>query len=1358
MILEMQNCKGIYIGLPSVYSVINSRFFVMEKFFTILISFIFFLSNLYAQDVNLTFASDKGITFEFKPKYLSENHFKDEQNRILPLFEDASAPDFKKIGFPDYRFKSIPIALPSFVGNTFSILDLEYEDLQGVSLKPVPKLVKENNFLVPDYSELTYYNLENQNFELVRWGEIGIVRDLIVGNLEIFPYQQIGSNAVRIYRKIKIQINFSTPIISFQTRNNDDFVYRGVVNENQAKNWIYQLNELALQKVTNSKLSTGNWFRIKITEEGIYKLDFNFLKSKGIDLTNVDPRTIQIFGNGGRVLSERPEDYSNVDLIENAILVVGEQDGKFDQSDYIIFYAPHVKGWEYKSTSRTFGHYYHHYSDVNYVWLTFGNTFGKRMSYKVSESSNPDSIVTTTTGYVLYREFKKNLASTGRRWFGDEFNDRTKSRIYTNRLPGLIPNSFLTYKISVVARSDRTTTFIIDEGNNRIGTISLNPVNFAEGYGIYASSNQGIFVRSSNLSDSRSVLKLTYNISDAISTGYIEYFEIHYPRYLSADNDRIYFFSPLKSGTYEYVVSNFSNSDIRVFDVSRFDDVKLIANASISGMQVRFKSIEDDNSPSKYFAVGQNGYLTPTEIIKIANQNLKGINPGAELIIISPKEFLAEANRLKAHKETRAKKPISTVVVNVDEIYNEFSAGLLDVSAIRNFIKYAFTYWTIKPKYVLLFGDGHYDYRNVEGYGKNFIPVYETEESLFIIYSYPTDDFYARIVGNDLYVDIAIGRIHIQSVGEAKAAVDKIIRYENNKDFGLWRNLITLVADDGKTTKGDDGSIHTEQSEILAKWTIPPAFETKKIYLIQYPTIETAGGRRKPDVNREIINTFNEGTLVMNFIGHGNPEVWTHEFVFEKTVTLPQLKNFNRLPFLSAATCDFGDYDKPANQSSMELLLTKADGGIIAGFTASRAVWSNENAAINYSLFQSMFSYRALNTPQPSIGDAYFNTKKFKISDNDQKYNLFGDPSIYLAAPQDVGSVDSINNQSTTSVIEIKALNQATIVGIIRNSDGSIKSDFNGEALVTVYDSKRYQEVPEWYGWTGPGRGIQLPGGIIYRGRVSVRNGIFKTEFVVPKDLSYERNNGKVSVYFFNNLSDGIAYTEKIKVGSGEGSPITDLKGPEIKIYFDNDLSYGANLVSPSPLLIVKLEDETGINTTGLGIGHNIEAVINDNELNPIRLNEFFQGDLDAGNRKGEARYRLSGLPFGRNKIKVTAWDVFNNKNETEKFFEVVGENEIVIKNVYNYPNPSKGETYFTFQHSYDQPVDVTIKIYSVSGRLIHKIERKNVLEKFVKIYWDGRDQDGDFLGNGLYLYKVILNSLDNTKNSEALGKLAIIR
>lgn len=1309
------------------------------------------------EDIEVILSTQKGITFEFKPVYLSENHFRDDKHRIFPLFNGASSPDFRKTGQKDYRFKTIPLGLPSFHGNSFKIISIEYEDLPGVTLKTVPNLIKEGGFIVYDYQEDLNNSLADKP-NLVEWGEFGIFREIIIGNLKIYPYEQIGNDLVRIYKKIVVEIIYGMIDENVLTKPVQGFLVDGLINKENAKFWFYNSNFNSLSKTHSNLLSTGEWYKIKITEEGIYKLDYNFLRARGIDLSNLDPRTIKIFGNGGRMLSERPEDPKPEGFIENAIVVYGEQDGRFDQNDYILFYAPATSGWEYDAATNSFKHYYHHYSDVNYVWLTFGGNYGKRISPKMSLTSTPDYSELTTNGFIFKRDFKKNLASTGRKWFGDEFNDRTKSRVYTNRLPGLIPNQQITYRIGVAARSDKYTTFSIEESSNIIGNISVLPADIASGSGMYARLGHGVFTFTSNLNDQRSVLKITYNITDPISQGYLDYFEIIYPRYLDADNDRIWFFSPYKTGVVEYTIKNFSSSDINVFDVTDFANIKVVQGAEISGMQIKFKAREESRNPSKYFAVGSNGYLVPSEMVKVPNQSLRdlSLNQGAELIIISPKEFLAEANRLKAHKENLG--IAKTTVVNLEEIYNEFSCGVFDITAIRDFIRYAFLNWNVKPLYVLLFGDGHYDYRNVEGYGKNFIPPYETEESLFQIYSYPTDDYYGRIIGNDLIMDISIGRLNIQSIDEAKRIVDKIINYETNRNFGPWRNLITLVADDGRTTTGDDGDIHTRQSEFLSKNRIPSSFDQKKIYLIQYPTIETAGGRRKPDVNKEIINTLNNGTLIINFIGHGNPEVWTHEFVFEKTVTIPQLKNYDRLCFLSAATCDFGDYDKPSSQSSMELLVLSPTGGAIAGFTASRLVWSDQNAAINNSLFQFLLSYKNTNSPQPTIGLAYLNTKKIHYYENDQKYQLFGDPSLYLNAPKLNGTIDSVNSKSTITQVELKSLNNAEIIGTVSDINGNIASDFNGQVIVTVYDSKRYQEIPEWYGWTGSGKGIELAGGIVYRGRASVRNGIFKTEFVVPKDLSYENNNGKITAYFFNESTDGIGFTQNIRLVSADSINIVDNKGPKIEIYFDNEYSPFASLVQKNATLIARLEDETGINTTGLGIGHDLEAILNDNISNSIKLNEYFQGELDQGNKKGEVRYRFLDLPSGKNKLKLTAWDVLNNSNSVEVLFEVVDENKLVIKYVYNYPNPMKSETEFTFQHSYDMPVNVEIKIYSVAGRLLHKIEKHNVLEKFVKIPWDGKDINGDYLGNGVYLYKIILTSVDQNKSSEAIGKLAIVR
>jgi len=1316
-----------------------------------------------ADDIKVLLSSARGITFEFTPQYIEDiTKLESKRNEILPLFRKASSADFRNAGSLDYRYRSQNIGLQSLYGNVVSIISTEFVDIQGTKLKTVPYLVYENGFLTE--SEVASASFQPNLTDapaIAQLEEVGFLRDQIIGTIKIFPYQQITSqNLVRIFKKIVVQVTYGPMSSDLSLTGKSTFVVDDLLNSNVAWNWTFEKRTKNFKKVTNSVLSSGNWYRIKITDEGIYKMDNAFLKAKGIELGGVDPRTIKIFNNGGRMLDERPEQPRTTDLIENAIQVIGEDDGKFDNSDAIVFYGRGTKSWEYNSSLKTFSHYFHSYSDNNYYWLSWGGSNGKRISLKASSTEPATEVVNSVTGFILNHEFKKKVSKTGREWFGDEFNDRTNYRVYTNKLPGLIPEQTISYKINVLSRAPSIVTFSVDENSSLLGSIPVNPISIDDGIGFYAQKASRTFTRSSTLPDSRSVLRLTYNVTDPVANGYLDYFEIHYPRSLSAESDKIMFFSPLKTAVNEYRVGNFSSSEINIFDVTDFSDVKFIGGGSVSGMQFNFKANESETNPSRYYAVGKNGFTNPVEVVKISNQNLHGSTEGAEFIIITPLEFKSQADRLKSYKETRKRHPIKTTVVRLEEIYNEFSSGILDVSAIRDFLRFAYQNWTVKPVYVLLFGDGDYDYRNIEAYGKNFIPPYETQESLFLIYSYPTDDFYARIIGNDLNVDLVMGRITCRSTEEAKTAVDKIISYENTQDFGQWRNLITYVADDGKTTKGDDGDLHTSQTERLSRGTVtaPKHFDKKKIYLIQYPTVETASGRRKPDVNKAIANAVNEGTLVLNFIGHGNPEVWTHEFVFEKAISIPQFKNKNRLFFLSAATCDFGEYDNPASQSSAELLLIKDDGGAICVFTSARAVWSHLNAELNEELFTKMFNWRNSNSTQPTIGMAYFLTKKNRIDDNDQKYHLFGDPTIFLNVPIHIAGVDSINSRSTNAIVEIKSLSNTSLAGVIKDSTGNVLTSLSGEALITVYDSKRFQEIPEWPYFNAFFGGIELSGGIIFRGRSMIRNGEFKSEFVVPKDVSYESNRGKVTVYFSSTDVDGFGMTENIKVVAADTINITDKLGPKIDIFFDNDASSGAYLVGTSPMLIIKLEDETGINTTGTGIGHKMEAVLDEDITNPIDLTNYFQGALDQGNKKGEVKYQLSQLSQGSHRLNVTAWDVFNNPSALSTDFEVVGDNIVTIRDVFNYPNPTAGNTVFTFQHNFDKPVNFKIKIYTIAGRLIQTIERNNTVEKFIKVSWDGRDAEGDQLGNGVYLYKIIVNSLDNNYKNEAIGKLAIVR
>jgi hypothetical protein len=749
--------------------------------------------------------------------------------------------------------------------------------------------------------------------------------------------------------------------------------------------------------------------------------------------------------------------------------------------------------------------------------------------------------------------------------------------------------------------------------------------------------------------------------------------------------------------------------------------------------------------------VGPTGYKTPVGIQKMGNSNLHGFADGVDFIIITHSDFLAQAQRLKTYREQSGPDRVSTIVVNVQDIYNEFSGGLLDPTAIRDYVKYAYENWTLKPRYLLLFGRGHYDYKNITTQLKNWVPPYETLETLDQLDSYCTDDYYGQIVANDPRVDLAIGRIPVQSADEARIVVDKIIAYEQSSPLDVWKNRVTFVADDGPAGAGaDDGSIHTAQAEDLAEHFTPDDFEKAKIYIVEYPTIFTADGRRKPDAAKAIVDQINSGTLIINWTGHGNLEVWAHEHVFERGTTIPQLVNNDRLTFVTAATCDFGRFDNPLERSGTELLLARENGGSIGTLTTVRAAFSDDNARFNTNFYFHLLQ-RNTEGKLTRLGDANFSTKQSLYNVNDQKFHLFGDPTLRLIAPTYRALLDTINGQPVTAINTLRALGMGKLGGSIRKLDGSLWSDYSGKALLTVYDSRKEIIVPDWYGFA-----FTVPGGVIYRGESTITNGKFNPSFYVPKDISYENNEGRISVYFSNATSDGAGYTENVVFGGTDSTAANDVQGPKISIYLDSRSFRQGDLVGASPLLLIDYFDEHGINTASGGIGHRLEAWIDDQPA-AIDLTDFYKGKADSY-QEGSVEYRLSNLTDGRHEIKAKAWDIYNNSSTSQTTFEVATTSELRVSNVFNYPNPFARSTTFTFQQNQSAPIDVEIKIYTLAGRLVKVLRAPSVYDSFVRIPWDGRDEDGDLLANGVYLYRVVAHTVDGGKSAESLGKLSVLK
>ncbi|MFZ1518321.1 MAG: type IX secretion system sortase PorU, partial [Ignavibacteriaceae bacterium] len=1218
---------------------------------------------------------------------------------------------------------------------------------------PVPYPVKDSLSVSFEYKQNAEYFSFISDENLVTFGEFGLIRDVGTQTININPIKfEATTNKIKIYSKIIFKINFGSNGVLSQNPA-DDFLDGVLLNYEVAKYWNNQniaktLNKLA---VTNSVLATGKWVKFETPDEGIYRISKSDLTLYGIDANSVDPRTIKIYNNGGKTLPENINDTRPADLVENSILVVGQDDGKFDDGDYILFYGRGVSFWDFDANGSTIKRYFHPYSAKNYLWITSGGSNGKRMSDKPGLNSTASFNQTTTSAFADWEVDKINLGKTGRQNFGDNFTSSVNSRTYTNTLNGRVNGTPINYNFRFAVGSSSGLTLTVSENGNQLISQNLNGYGSTSYVAGYAYPISTLF--NGNLVDNRSVLNFSVNPSSVTSTGYLDYFTIQYEKELKAFSDNILFFSNSVSGTVEYFLNGFTSSNIKVFDITNFTDVKFVTNYSmLSGGECRFQFYENTTQRSKYYAVGSDIFKTPINPVEVQNSNLRGEEQGAKFIIITHSAFREAADQLKNYRENEAPVTISTKVADIDQIYNEFSGGVLDPTALRDYLKYAFDNWLIKPQYVLLFGKGTYDYKNIEGYNDNFIPTWQTTESLSLLNSFTTDDFFINVSGESK-VDLFLGRITCTNITQANDIVNKIKKYELDQEKGDWRNLVTLIADDGYTSKGAEIPLweHTRPCEIISN-TLPKSFNTRKIYSAAYPDEITGQGRRKPQVNKEIIDAINAGTLFVNYVGHGSPELWAHEVIFEKSVTLPQLKN-DKYFFLCAATCDFGYFDIPNYQSAAEALLFLPNSGSIAVYSATRLVFSSSNHDLNYSLINSIFKSvpDTLNLLLP-IGKASYLTKQIYNRPNDQKYNILGDPTIRLLAPQYSAKIDSINGQDLSSNVQIKALSSTDIYGEVIKPDNTFWSDFNGEGLLTFYDSERTVRLD------AVDLDVNIPGGVIFKGRVSITNGKFSEKFVVPKDISYENKNGKVIFYFLNSSVDGLGYTDKIIVGGTDSSNSNDGKGPEIEIYFDNVAYNNGYLVNENPKLIVNLVDDTGLNTTGTGVGHKLEGILNREITNPIDFSNYFTGDLNAGGKSGAINYNFSSLENGDYELLVKAWDVFNNFSEENTYFTVVDGNDLVIRDIYNYPNPFSEKTQFTFQQNLSKPIDVKIKIYSIAGRLIKEIEQSNINDRFVVIDWDGRDEDGDQLANGTYLYKLIIKSIDGEFNKSVLGKLAVIK
>ncbi|WP_339626460.1 type IX secretion system sortase PorU [uncultured Winogradskyella sp.] len=1129
------------------------------------------------------------------------------------------------------------------------------------------------------------------------------------------------------------------------------------------------------KNITNSVLSSGEWYRFYIDKSGVFQLTKSFLGSIGVNTNAVDPRTIKVFGNGGRMLPLLNSENYPIDVEENAVKFVGENDGVFNNGDYILFYGEGPNSYNEESATNI-----NLYADKTYYYINISAGNGKRIQPMPIINAAANIQINTFQDYQYYEVDEFNLAKLGRRWYGDEF-DVENERSYDFEFPNLVAEEPIDFKIRVGAVSETTSSMAVSVNGSQVTALNLPLADFSS---VLASESS--FSNQINATSSSVTVTLDYNNNgNPSSNAFLDFISLEATRLLIYDGDQLVFKNTetiTTPGVAEYVLTN-ANVVREVWDITdRFNVTSALNTDGATSFSFKAPSGEERN----YLAFANSDFFQPKKdpISTIANQNLKGtIFQNAQgqfqdidYIVVTPANLRSQAERLA--QINRDQYSLNVKVVTLQEIYTEFSTGSQDIAAIRNFVRYVYENASApseRLKYLCLFGDASYDYKDRIRDNTNIVPSWYTINSFSLTNSFISDDFFGMLdedegsmsVNNDR-LDIAIGRILVEDVQRAKDIVDKIESYYQKEAYGSWRNNLLLISDDvdiswekilQNTTDGIGTEIEAQK----------PFVNVVKIHTDAFQQEASAAGNRYPQVNEAIKDAIEVGALVVNYFGHGGEDGLAKERIFDK-IDAQEINNICKFNLFVTVTCEYTKFDNPNRDTAGEFTFWNKNGGAIALITTTRQIFVTTGVTYNETLDDYLFAFGS--NDYPTIGEALRLTKvDNSVAGSSQKRLVFliGDPAMKLAFPKPDIRLTHVNEVPIAQPIDtLKALSYTKLAGEVLDFNGNVLTNYNGVLTATIFDKPIERQTLANDGITEAGQEIVLNfttlGEVLFKGQATVENGLFEFDFIVPRDIGIPIGNGKVSFYAQTDspLSDQAGSNFDIKIGGINENAPEDNVGPVINLFMNDENFVSGGITNESPNLLAKLQDENGINTAS-GIGHDIIAILDGDETNPFVLNDYYQANVDDYTN-GVVSYPFRDLEPGLHTLTLKAWDVYNNSSTAEFQFLVFDKDEaLVINNVLNYPNPFVSYTEFWFNHNSTEPLDVSVQIFTVSGKLVRTLNGQtsggskaaSTLSK--DIIWDGRDDFGDKIGKGVYVYKLKVRSNRLNIEVEKIEKLVIL-
>ena len=1089
--------------------------------------------------------------------------------------------------------------------------------------------------------------------------------------------------------------------------------------------------------VSTQSLLPQSGFRFEVNQTGIHKIPASFLRDLGMPISSIKPETLKIFGRGGKMLSLINSGAAGVNdgFSENPLQLVGMDDGSIDDEDYILFYA--YGSTEWNDDSQTAVNLYH--DQAHYI-ISHGGENGLRVNPQ-SSAVDSDDPQTSASVSLHIEEDLVNIAQMGRKWFGDRFLHNS-SENYSLQLINRKAATAVAVKLAAAASAANGSRFDLSVENEST-TLNIAPTQ------TLTRAAEGTTTLSSTPSSNAVDVVLHYDASGFSSAvGYLDYIRLTYERTLSGDRGQ-FWFTTTNSNVYhatgvDAIWELLPNGTVKVFEPSANREVHFTSNENADRYQVY--SANDVYSPKR--SEYGDTFTSPELRERLSNE--------AEYIIITHDDFAEEANKLATHHRTHT--GLKTSVLTLSEIYDDFSVGNIDIMAIRNAIRYAYLNNSDdnKPKYVCLFGDTSYDYKDRAPKNNMIVPTYHALNSFHLANSYMSDDFYAVMDSNEgelgFYdrMDLAVGRILFDTKEGALAMVNKSIDYSLAN--GDWQNTFTILSDD---PDDDWESIIQERLDELGEEVVAnkPFINLQKVHSDAFEQVVSASGDRYPGVNQALENKFIQGTLAINYFGHGGESGLASERIFDKELA-DRLYNPGRFPLFVTSTCEFSRFDNPEVFTAGEASFANPAGGVIGLLSTTRQIYVGNGITYNKIMAKHLLAYGLEDYPTIS--------ESLRLSKNDffgtfQKRIIFfiGDPALKLAIPQGRVDLTHLNGNELEGLDDenkqLRALDRVNLAGQVSDNNGELLSDFSGEVVLTIFDKELEKTT-----LGNDGNGVftfNTLGNVVFKGNAEVNNGFWNIELVIPKDISLPLGQARISMYAVSNdkTSKKTGLFTDVFIGGINPNPEIDNEGPLIELFLDDESFESGDMTGTNPILIARFSDENGINTSG-GLGHELLAVLDGMTQNPIVLNNFYRTNL-GDYQSGSLNYLFNNLSLGPHTISLTAWDTHNNPSTKSIDFIVSDKNNILINAIYNIPNPFETQTTFWVSHNKPRElIEANIIVHDINGKKVweHSKTLYSGTNTNSEIVWNGQSNDGTLVNKGVYLCTITLNStLSNTTHTE---------